>query len=258
MLTIAWSTLHGTGTTKQTRNVFTSIPKSWICDGVLEAVFTRLAWSFNALTEGVLPHCDWKGAPTNGGGRELANGWRIAVIFCGADWEFYSSVCKFPTGQSVPNCCWLCNASPHEGHLCCFNVSSDAGWRGTLRSHESYLRNCVDTGAEPCVLMKIKTLRLEGFLPDAMHGMGEGFTAEVAGNVMYEFMEAPGWGSNQKERAARLNDDLQKHYKTTKESVRVDGKITYERVKASGDWPLLKAKAAATRHITPYLVELAE
>ena len=46
--------------------------------------------------------------------------------------------------------------------------------------------------------MKIKVLRLEGFLPDAMHGMDEGFTAEVCGNVMYEVMETAGWGATKK------------------------------------------------------------
>ena len=137
-------------------------------------------------------------------------------------------------------------------------MSADAGWRSTYRSHEQYLEECVAKNNQPCDLMKIKVLRLEGFLPDAMHGMDEGFTAEVCGNVMYEVMETAGWGATKKERAAKLDEDLKKHYKRVKECVKIDGRITYERVKPAGEWPCLKAKAAATRHVVPYVVGLAE
>eukprot|EP00959_Pyramimonas_sp_CCMP1952_P455419 9471522-Pyramimonas_sp.AAC.1 len=151
----------------------------------------------------------------------------------------------------------MCRASPLEGPLNCYHVCADAGWRATLKSHESYLRECVDRNVPPCTLMKINTLQLEGFLPDAMHGMDEGFTSHVAGNIMFEIMEEAGWGPNQRTRASRLNDDLKQYYKASKETVRVDGKLTYERVRAAGDWPLLKAKAAATRHVVPYITQLA-
>ena len=105
--------------------------------------------------------------------------------------------------------------------------------------------------------MEIKVLRLEGFLGDAMHGMDEGFTAEVAGNVFYEAMELSA-GSTQKARAAALDTDLKRYYKRVKEKVKIDGSITFERVKSAGEWPCLKAKAAATRHVVPFCVELSE
>ena len=40
--------------------------------------------------------------------------------------------------------------------------------------------------------------------------------------------------------------------------MKIDGRITVERVRASGDWPCLKGKAAATRHLVPFCVMLAE
>jgi hypothetical protein len=106
--------------------------------------------------------------------------------------------------------------------------------------------------------MMIKVLRLEGFLPDAMHGMDEGFTADVCGNIMHEVMETAGWGSTQPKRAEQLDQELKKHYKEIKETVKIDGRITYDRVKMSGDWPVFKGKAAATRHLVPFVVKLAE
>ena len=87
-----------------------------------------------------------------------------------------------PTGQSVPEMCWLCGASPSGPRGFC-NVARGASWRATYKSHESYVASCYAKGKQPGTLMGIKVLRLEGFLPDAMHGMDEGFTAEVAGNL---------------------------------------------------------------------------
>ena len=256
MLTISWSSLHGKGTTKEKKIVFAIIPQSWkACIG---QVFCRFAWAMNALCDGFLPQLDWKNRQIAGAGRRLAGGFRLAPIFCVSDWEFYSNYCGFPTGQSQPNMCWLDNASPSEGPLCFCNVSSDAAWRKTFRSHEQYLEECRTKGQAPADLMRIQTLRLEGFLPDAMHGMDSGFTAELVGNIMFEVMETAGWGSTQKQRAAKLDEDLKKHYKTIKESVKIDGRITFERIKSAGEWPCLKAKAAATRHLVPYIVGLAE
>jgi hypothetical protein len=97
MLTISWSSLHGQGTTKETKNVFTTIPKSW--GVVLREVFWRFAWAVNALIAGIHPLLDWQDKPAVDAGRQLAGGWRLAPIFCVSDWEFYSTICGFPTGR---------------------------------------------------------------------------------------------------------------------------------------------------------------
>eukprot|EP00959_Pyramimonas_sp_CCMP1952_P363219 7606216-Pyramimonas_sp.AAC.1 len=39
--------------------------------------------------------------------------------------------------------------------------------------------------------------------------------------------------------------------------MRIDWKLTYEKARAAGEWPLLKAKAAATGHVVPYIAQLA-
>ena len=85
MLTVAWTSLHGKGTTKETRNIFTTIPKSW---GItFRDVVTRLAWAFNALIDGIYPSRDWRDKPVDAGqaGRVLAGGWRLAPLFCVSD-----------------------------------------------------------------------------------------------------------------------------------------------------------------------------
>ena len=97
MLTISWSSLHGRGTTKETKNVYATIPKSWNVE--LRDVFKRFAWAMNALIDGTYPSLDWQGKPAADAGRQLADGWRLAPFFCVSDWEFYSNVCGFPTGR---------------------------------------------------------------------------------------------------------------------------------------------------------------
>ena len=256
-MTISWSSVHGRGSTRETRNVFACLPKSWTGTQTLDALLSRFVHAMNALVDGVLPMVGWDGLPNPDGGRQLASGWRLAPILAVADWDFLSTVCGFPTGQSVPEMCWICGASPTGCKGFC-NVSKAAAWRATYKSHESYIASQTAKGKQPCALMGIKVLRLEGFLPDAMHGMDEGFTAEVAGNVLYECMESDGYGSNQANRADKMDAELKAHYKATKESVKIDGKLTYARVKESSEYPVLKAKAAATRHIVPFLVRLAE
>ena len=141
---------------------------------------------------------------------------------------------------------------------CVSAMLENAAWRSTNKTHERYLAECRAKKQSPCDLMMIKVLRLEGFLPDAMHGIDEGFAADVCGNVMHEVMETAGWGSTQQKRAEKLDEELTNHYKSVKETVKIDGKVTYERVKASGDWPCFKAKAAATRHLVRFAVALAE
>jgi hypothetical protein len=54
-----------------------------------------------------------------------------------------------------------------------------------------------------------------------------------------------------------LGEDLDVWYKANKEAYKIQGPLTLARIKTSGDWPKLKAKAAATRHIMRYALKLA-
>ena len=257
-MTLSWSTMHGTGNTRDTRMVFAIVPGTWLCDESYTALFDRLAWAFNALTDGILPGKCWLGRDITDGtaGRELCSGWKVAAIFVGSDWEFYQNVCGFPAPNSTPCMCWSCSASPGDGPLCFTSVDKGAGWRRTMRTHAMYLAECAASGKRPCRLMKIKTLVLEGHLHDGMHSMDEGFLPEFIGNAFYEIMELGHWSSNQHEKAAGLDKGLKKHYRETKEKTQIDGRITFERVRLSGDWPCFRAKAAATRHLAPFVQKL--
>ena len=54
-----------------------------------------------------------------------------------------------------------------------------------------------------------------------------------------------------------LGEDLDVWYKANRDAYKIQGPLTLARIKTSGDWPKLKAKAAATRHIMRYALKLA-
>eukprot|EP00959_Pyramimonas_sp_CCMP1952_P250445 5234536-Pyramimonas_sp.AAC.1 len=138
LFTVSWSTFHGSGSTKETRQVFTVLKKADMGSESLEVIWKRFAWAFNALAKGRMPDCDWEGKRCPDAGRVLANGWKLALIAVRGDWEFFTQACNFPSSTSVPRMCWQCNASPN-GHLTWGRGDVGAPWRATLRSHEQYL-----------------------------------------------------------------------------------------------------------------------
>ena len=257
LFTISWSSLHASGSTRETKNVFTVLRKKDIGPGTLDAIFERLAWGLNACCDGVMPDQDWQGKPCPDRGRIIADGWRLVTVMLRGDWEFYVQACDFPTPQSVPNMCWLCKASPTHGPLVWTNGLPTAGWRGTLRSHEQWLAELAASRKRIPAVFKIKTLRLEGVMCDVLRDLDQGVSSHTVGNVMVTAMNKGHWGSTQAERAAGLEQHLKSWYKSHKGMYRIEGKIPYARVRAPNDWPKFKAKAAATRHLANYVADLA-
>jgi len=257
LFSISWSSLLGQGCTKETRHVFTVIQKSCMGPKTLDVIFSRMAWSFNALAIGCMPQRDWQGRRTNpSNGRVLASGWRFPVICLRGDWEFFCQVCKFPAPNSVPNMRFMCNASP-DGALRWIRGDEHAPWRSTLRSHEAYLES-LRARSEPLPgIFAIKSLKLQGVMADAMHTIDLGVAAHLCGNIMFEVMEAAGWGATQSARATVLADKLKSYYARTKEKHKISGKLTYARVRQAGDWPRFLGKAADTRRLVYFVAELA-
>ena len=75
---------------------------------------------------------------------------------------------------------------------------------------------------------------------------------------MWEVTEhTPSFGRAQAKNA-KANRRLKSWYKATKEQYKIDGKVTWERVKATGGWPHFRCKAAATRKLTGFALSLAQ
>ena len=66
------------------------------------------------------------------------------------------------------------------------------------------------------------------------------------------------WGSTQALQAQGLQLELKQWYKTNKHACKIQGELSWSRIRTQGDWPKLKCKAAASRHLTQFAVFLAQ
>ena len=95
---------------------------------------------------------------------------------------------------------------------------------------------------------------------DVLHTCDQGVASHVIGNVLHECCElkvfAP--GGTLEQNVAALDTSMAAWYKANRVTSKVQGKLTKEGIRASGQWPKLKAKAAATRHLAPFALQLAQ
>lgn len=226
----------------------------------LDVVWRIIAWSFNAILSGSRPTTSWNGFALRDGGGPLASGWRGALCQIRGDWAFYAEVFGFPQWNSALRMCWMCKASSTIRHLAWTRFGADAGWRETRWTHTSYLDYL--RGANlvvPALLTAFVGFRLECVMVDVLHTVDQGVASHIIGNVFWLIAVqrlAFGRGSRE-EIIKRLDKHLRGWYSRTRCESHVQGKLTVDRVRTSGGWPKLKAKAAATRHLAAYALHLA-
>ena len=95
---------------------------------------------------------------------------------------------------------------------------------------------------------------------DVLHTVDQGVASHVVANAMWAFavVRKVFGGGTQKDQIANLYAHLNKWYSSVKETTKVQGKLTVERLRTQGQWPKLKAKAAATRHLASYALHLCQ
>ena len=95
-----------------------------------------------------------------------------------------------------------------------------------------------------------------GVTTDVLHAVDQGVACHVVANVFIEIMGLNLWGANQDENLRGLEKDILEWQKAQGETCRLQGKLTFARIRTSAEWPKLKAKAAITRHLIDYAVHL--
>jgi hypothetical protein len=263
ILTISWNSLTGKAKacTLAKRFVFTTI-KASSCkpDGsTLDAIWKIFAWSVDVLLSGMSPSTDFRGRPVFDDVKPLAEGYRAAFCQCRGDWAFFSEALGFPWHNEVENMCWLCNAGARDPRCSWTDFTPDAGWRATRRTHESYCGHLERIGKPISALFQATGFRLEFVMIDVLHTVDLGIASHIIGNVMLEIMQTKIWGTNRPEQVKGLMAHMNVWYKThVLKKSRLQGKLTVDRIKTSKGWPKLKAKAAATRHLSRYALELSQ
>ena len=261
LLTLSWNSLLS-GSSVQTldkRFVTTILKKSTLLDDgrTMEKVWEVIGWSMNCLLRGREPREDYMGRPIKGG--EIADGFRGALIQLRGDWEFFSDFFDVARWNNAENCCWLCKASATPGselRWTCWDA--DAPWRGTRRTHESWLEELRAEGKEPPALFRTTIgLRLEAVMIDILHCVDQGAASHIIGNILWEVVRMNMWGTTIEQNTEALHSDIKAWYASIKDRSPLQGKLIPERLRTSGQWPKLKAKAACTRHLASYAVNVA-
>ena len=105
----------------------------------------------------------------------------------------------------------------------------------------------------PAMLRHAIGLRLDFIMTDVLHTIDLGTGSHIIGNILFVFAILRGvfGGANFGERVTAVAGHMDAWYKRTKCSSRLRGKLSLETIRASGDWPKLRGKAAAIRHLAP-------
>eukprot|EP00959_Pyramimonas_sp_CCMP1952_P233200 4873305-Pyramimonas_sp.AAC.1 len=128
----------------------------------LDSLLRIFGWSCNVMLSGQTPFVDWNNRALEGGGQDLAAGFRACLCQIRGDWSFYKEVFYFPQWNQSDMMCPFCRASSVDMHRCWTNVAQDAGWRATRWTHETYIRHRLAAGlAIPVLFLVVLGLRLE-------------------------------------------------------------------------------------------------
>ena len=253
---ITWNSLVGLGTTSEKKMIFTIIKKSQLTPETWDKLWEIFAWSVNVLLHGREPETDHLGHPLDSSGSPLADDFSGCCIQIRGDWAFFSEVLHFPRPNEVVNNCWICKAGIGCPLLRYTDATDSAGWRPTIRTTESYMMELISSGQKVPILFKCVTgLRLEHATIDTLHAVDQGVAAHVVGNVFWECMS--GKAANQAEQIKALSEDLKLWYKKNPSETRIRGKLSVDRLRSSSGFVKFKGKAAETRHLVPYAVDLA-
>ena len=138
----------------------------------LDEIFTILAWSFEAMAQGLFPLKDWAGReldPSSPAGKlagqELADGWTAALICIEGDLDYFSKSLGMPHWNNVTNPCSLCLCSS-SGPSSYRDFSNSAPWWNTCWLPEQWGSW---ESKSPCALFKLSHLSACNICYDFLH-----------------------------------------------------------------------------------------
>ena len=261
LLVLSWNSLTGAmgGSGFCRRLVFTFVRKQDATPAVMAVLWKVFAWSVNALLTGITPEEDWEGRATRGGGEYIAHGWRASLIQVRGDWEFYANMLGFANWANKGRMCWMCSAEK-DGPRTWRNFGPAAPWRPTRKSHRSWQEELEREGSSmPLLFALVIGLSLPCLMIDVMHCLDLGVTSHIVANIFVHCIRKHAFGGRTiEENTTLLNEHLKKWSRKARAAASLQGPLTWERLKTKSGFPKLKAKAAATRVLMEYALELAQ
>ncbi len=178
-----------------------------------------------------------------------------ALLQVRGDWEWLSQ-CFRLRHPSAEHFCWLCNCCA-TGALSYFNVSPEAGHRGTLLTHEMYIEHCLRSRSQPSSVFASPGFRLEYLAIDSMHAADLGVFQDALGSLFWLEVTNRQWHRSRQAGISYLQGELRDYYRANPHLARLQ--LTLSQLKASSPrYPSLRAKAAQTRHLADFALALAQ
>ena len=145
----------------------------------MDVVFSKIAWSFEALQEGLWPVKDWLGNIIQGGKRVfLADGYFCEVWCLIGDLDYWRDKLKQVNCNSLVPCCLCpCNSSSMPWH----HFSFGAQWLQHIYTTTAWKAS----GASACLLFLITGVDNQSLHPDWMHAKHLGSDKVLGGSVLY-------------------------------------------------------------------------
>ena len=159
----------------------------------LEPLYDAIAWSFEVLASGFMPHRDHLGQEFSSTGAGAARRRMAGKPCCGGylllfaqflgDWKWLKEELRLKSHYNVNQCCWMCFAEKRgcEPAMSAFNYAEDAGWCQTHRTHEEYMAQPVRSALCGCPGWHLSTVKC-----DLMHLVLLGILQHAIGGVMWE------------------------------------------------------------------------
>ena len=246
------------------RYLFTLVPKHFLCSCgcpsgrcTVDAVMKVFAWSMQVLVSGHWPAARHDGEPLDKAHRHLAG---KPLGFCGGlqqargDWMWYQQVFAFPH-WTADRICWKCGAS-QTGRCSYKNFKLDAPWRSTRKSPSQCMSDIIKTGKGISPLFACPGFTVDMVVIGALHCLDLGVTAEILGNIMWEWMQTLR-RMNIKVKVKTLWVKLKQWYIDNKPTSQLQG-LTKDMIRKDGKYPKLKAKGGETRSLVPFCLDLAK
>ena len=171
---------------------------------------------------------------------------RAGLQFFQGDWSFFKNVMKLRGWKEGPNlrCCWKCPCDHDSMYKCIHN----APWRGRSFTQADWIYEMM-TSQKLFPLMAIPGILLCYVTADLMHAGDLGVLPIILGNVIWDiFKNLGGSLKNNTDALACIMNMIKIGAKRLKIEPPINT-LTMNMVKRSGKKPLLKTKAAESRHM---------
>ena len=184
---------------------------------------------------------------------------RGALLQIRGDWEGMCQ-CFRVRSYSSDEFCWMCGAKQiTRDHLHYSDMRPTAPHRQTLVTHESYMMACAREGAQPSHIFRCPGTMLQHLAVDSMHAGDLGCFQDSLGSIFRLEATNKSWYRSNGVGLQQLNKDLKSFDQANPElDISSVYPLVWSQIQgAKPGYPYLKCKAAQTRHLAEFGLQLA-